>query len=67
MENLKQFQKQYAVMLENRQTPTKLYDSYGDALNEAERLVKKDRNNAYILLAVAKLELNDIKITSLID
>ena len=58
-------EKIYAVMVEGKQTPSKTYDSYDTAEAEATRLAQIERRIVYILLAVAKVELNDVKITSL--
>lgn len=58
-------QKLYAVMVEGKQTPSKFHDNYADAETEAKRLANNERKTTYILLAVTKLELNDIKITPL--
>lgn len=57
--------KTYSVMVEGKQSPSKLYDNYQDAENEAKRLASQEKRTTYVLLAVAKLELNDVKITSL--
>lgn len=58
-------EKQYAVMVEGRQTPTKLYSDYNDAEKEASRLTQFEKRTTYVLLAITKIELNDVKITSL--
>jgi hypothetical protein len=55
----------FAVMVEGRQTPTRLYDNFSDAEREAIRLAQKERQTTYVLKAVAKYELNDIKKTEL--
>jgi hypothetical protein len=44
-------------MVENRQTPTKLYDDYEAAKAEAMRLSIKERQTSYVLIAIAKVEL----------
>ena len=58
-------EKTYSVMVEGKQSPSKLYDNYQDAENEAKRLASQEKRTTYVLLAIAKLELNDVKITSL--
>ena len=58
-------EKIYAVMVEGKQTPSKTYLTYEDAENEAKRLAQQERRITYVLLAISKLELNDVKITSL--
>lgn len=55
----------YAVMVTGKQTPTRLHTNYLDAENEAKRLALQTRETTYVLMAIAKLELNDVKITSL--
>lgn len=55
----------YAVMVENRSTPSQLHTTYESAEAEAKRLSIKERQTAYVLLAVSKVEINDVKITSL--
>ena len=52
-------------MVEGKQTPTKLYSDYELAEQEAKRLATHERRTTYVLQAVTKLELNDIKITPL--
>ena len=59
-------EKQYAVMVENKQNPAKLYDSYEAAELEAKRLASQEKRTACVLMAITKLELNDVKITSLV-
>lgn len=58
-------QKYYAVMAEGRQTPSKLWDNYEGAENEAKRICQFEKQTTYVLVAVTKIELNDIKITKL--
>ena len=55
----------YAVMVEGKQTPSKLYTDYGSALQEASRLASLERKTAYVLIAVTKLEMNDIQVTTM--
>ncbi len=58
-------EKKYAVMLEGKQTPSKFYNDYNEAESEAKRLVSVEKKTAYVLLAITKLELNDVRITSI--
>lgn len=58
-------EKIYAVMVESRNSPTKVFSNYEDALIEAKRLALKERLTAYVLVAITKLELNELKITQL--
>ena len=60
-----EIEKQYAVMVEGKQTPSKLYTDVIEAHKEAERLAVETRKTVYVLLAISKVELNDVKITSL--
>lgn len=53
----------FAVMIIGNQTPSVTYDNCMDAQNEAVRLVKKERKPAYVLKAVAYVELSDVVIT----
>lgn len=55
----------YAVMVEGKQTPSVFYDNYEDAEAQAKRLASQEKRTTYVLLAMTKLELNDIKITPL--
>jgi hypothetical protein len=57
--------KLYAVMVDGKQTPTKLYKNITEATEEAKRLAIQTRNTTYVLLAIQKVELNDVKITTL--
>ena len=53
----------FAVMVEGKQTPSKLHDTFDQAKDEATRLVRLERKDVYILKAVAKAEISDVKIT----
>jgi hypothetical protein len=53
----------FAVMVEGKQTPSKLYDSFDQAKDEATRLARQERRDAYVLKVVAKAEISDVKIT----
>ena len=55
----------FAVMVEGKQTPAKVHRSFDDAQTEAIRLTKLERKTVYIMKAVAKVEMIDIKITHL--
>lgn len=56
--------KTYAVMVENRQSPAKIYESYQEAEIEAIRLTNKEKLTSYVLMLIAKVELSEPKITS---
>jgi len=56
----------FAVMVEGKQTPSKIQKSFEDAQSEATRLAKLERKTVYILKAVAKVEMLDVKITNLL-
>lgn len=58
-------EKVYAVMVEGKQTPSRLHYSYDEAQAEAERLAKKEKRTAFVLKAVTKLEVSEVKIISL--
>ena len=53
----------FAVMVEGKQTPSKVHREFNDAETEAIRLAKIERQPVYILKAVAKVEMTDVKIT----
>ncbi len=55
----------YAVMVEGKSTPTKLYDDYQFAEQEAKRLAIVERKTSYVLQVVSRVELNDVKVTRL--
>lgn len=55
----------FAVMVEGKQTPSKIHEEFADAETEAIRLAKLERQPVYILKAVAKVEMTDVKITHL--
>lgn len=57
--------KQYAVMVDGMSAPAMLHDNYEAAEAEAARLGRKERRTTYVLLAITKVELADVKITSL--
>lgn len=53
----------FAVMVEGKQTPSKLYNSSLEAESEAIRLARQERRNVYILKIVGIAEMSDVKIT----
>lgn len=55
----------FAVMVEGKQTPSKIQKSFDEAQNEASRLARLERQPVYILKAVAKVEMTDVKVTHL--
>lgn len=57
--------KTYAVMVEGKNAPQKLYGDYEEALAEAKRLAQCERRTTYVLQAITKLELYDVKVTNL--
>ena len=58
--NKKHKQEIFAVMVEGRQTPSKMYSEQCDAENEAKRLALKERLTTYTVKAVSKFSLNDV-------
>lgn len=50
----------FAVMVEGRQTPSKMYSEQCDAENEAKRLALKERLTTYTVKAVSKFSLNEV-------
>lgn len=60
MESLK-----FAVMVDGKQTPSKVYETYTLAEEEAKRLARSERRTTYILKIVALVELSDVKVTIL--
>ena len=52
----------FAVMVEGKQSPSKLHETFDQAKDEATRLARLERRDVYILKIVAKVELSDIKI-----
>jgi hypothetical protein len=60
------YKEYFAVMVEGKQTPSKLYENdYESAEKEATRLCTQTKNTAYVLKVVSKIELNEVKITRL--
>lgn len=57
--------KVFAVMVEGKQTPSMFHESYDEAQAEAERLAKKEKRTAFVLKAVTKLEVSEVKIIPL--
>jgi hypothetical protein len=55
----------FAIMVIGKQTPSKIYTDYFEAQEEAMRLVKQERQPAYVLKAVALVELQEVTITRL--
>jgi hypothetical protein len=54
----------FAVMVDGKQTPSKLYkNDYDGAEKEASRLCSHTKMTTYVLKVVSKLELNEVKIT----
>lgn len=52
----------FAVMVEGKQTPSKLYGNSLEAESEAIRLARQERKDVYILKVVGKAEVADVKI-----
>lgn len=53
----------FAVMVEGKQLPSKLHDTFDQAKDEATRLARLERRDVYVLKVVAKAEISDVKIT----
>jgi hypothetical protein len=56
---------QFAVMVEGKQLPSKLHETFDEAKDEATRLARLEKQSVYILKTVAKAEIADIRITHL--
>lgn len=56
----------YAVMLEGKQTPSKLYENRLDADNEAIRLASRERVTAYVLMAISKTIIKDVELINIV-
>lgn len=63
--NMETKTEKYVVMVEGRNAPTKIHDSYEAAEYEAKRLCLKEQLPVYICKAVTKVELNQVTITKL--
>lgn len=63
--NMETKTEKYVVMVEGRNAPTKLHESYESAEYEASRLCRKEQLPVYICKAVTKVELNQVTITKL--
>ena len=55
----------YAVMVVGKSTPSKTYNDFTEAEQEAIRLTSIEKRTAYVLRAVSMYELNDVKKTTL--
>ena len=53
----------YAIMVEGKQTPSKIYLNLSEAETEAVRLARQERRHVYILEVVGKAEVADVKLT----
>lgn len=59
--NMETHTEKYVVMIEGRNTPTKIHDSYETAEKEAKRLCEKERRNAHVLKIVSLIEIPPIE------
>jgi hypothetical protein len=57
--------KQYVVMVEGRNAPSRIWNNYQQAEDEAKRLCIKEKLTAYVCEAITKIELNDVIVTKL--
>lgn len=55
----------YVVMVTNQNPPQKHHETYESALEEANRLIRKEKRVVYILKAITRLELIEPVITEL--
>lgn len=55
----------FAVMVIGSQTPSKVYEDYWEAENEAIRLVKHTKRNAFVLKVITSVELSEVVINRL--
>lgn len=55
-------EKKFAIMVEGKQTPSKLYQDFDLANEEATRLAKKEGRSVYILKVIASvIQVSQIK------
>lgn len=54
------------IYVEGKDSPTIKHESYDSAIYEAERLARKTKKQVYILQAIQKVEICDLKITQLV-
>lgn len=59
--------KKYVVMIEGRNCPSRIWNDYQQAEDEAKRLCLKEKLPALVCEAITKVELNDVVITKLND
>jgi hypothetical protein len=52
-------------MVIGKQTPSKTYEDYFEAQVEAMRLVREERKPAYVMKAIAFIELSEVIVTRL--
>lgn len=55
----------YAVMVEGKQTPSKLHETYECAMLEAVRLCRLERKKCYVLEVVGVADISDVVTTDL--
>ena len=55
----------FAVMVEGKQTPSKVHSNLIEAQTEATRLARIEKKPVYVMRAIFKVELTDVKITPL--
>ena len=56
----------FMIYVEGKDSPTFKHESYDSAIYEAERLARKTKKQVYILQAIQKVEICDLKITQLV-
>ena len=56
----------FMIYVEGKDSPTIKHESYDSAIYEAERLARKTKKQVYVLEAIQKVEICDLKITQLV-
>lgn len=54
------------IYVEGKNSPTIKHESYNSAIREAERLARETGYKVYVLEAIQKVEICDLKITQLV-
>lgn len=57
------FDDKFAIMVEGKQSPSRIHNSFMEAKSEAIRLARQEKRDVYILKLIAKAELADVTIT----
>lgn len=57
------FDDKFALMVEGKETPRRIHNSFLEAKTEAIRLARQEKRDVYIFKLIAKAELADVTIT----